>query len=186
MSQSYCIVQGCRFPSTHLTSSHKCGKCGKFGHGQAECHNSFMIDQLKSNSVTIKLPHALYCKSLSCPCPWSHTSESHYCSQCQERHLESACRTGCVIMGDPIEIRRVIQEASKLFGTKPEKIYTTIYAGQGSMWYAKRNDSNKPISLFFMHSDSWGQCGPKADDREKLKNFCNGYRDFESGKFLVI
>ena len=186
MSQNYCIVQGCRFPSTHLTKSHKCGKCGRFGHGQIECHNSFMIEQLKSNSVTIKLPHVSYCTSLTCPCPWTHTSESHYCSQCQDRHCESVCTMGCVIMGDPEEIQRVIQEARTKFGSTPGKIFTTIYSGQGCDWYAKRNDNNKMISLFFMHCDSWGQFGPKTDHRSKLKNFCYGYRDCDTGKFLVV
>jgi len=186
MSQSYCIVQGCRFSSTHLTSSHKCGKCGRFGHGQMECNNSIMINQLKSNSISIKLPQNLYCESLYCPCPWSHTSESHYCLQCQERHLETNCPSRCDIMGDPTEIRRVIQEAKKLFGTKPGKIYGTVYSGQGCDWYVKRNDLNKRISLFFMHGDSWGQYSPQCDDREKLKNFCYGYRNVESGDFLKI
>lgn len=186
MSQSYCIVNGCRFPSTHLTSSHKCGKCGRFGHGQVECHNSFLIDQLKVNSVSIKLPHGLYCTSLTCPCPWSHCSESHYCTQCQERHLESVCTMGCVIMGDSDEIKRVNQEAKIKFGITPGKIFTTIYSGQGCMWYAKRIGPNNRISLFFMHGDSWGQYGPKSDHRDKLKNFCNGYIDYETGKFLTI
>lgn len=184
MSQNYCIVQGCRFPSTHLTKSHKCGKCGRFGHGQVECRNQSLIDQLNITSKSIKLPSHLNCTSIFCPCPWTHTSESHYCSQCQERHQESVCKSGCVIMGDPEEIQRVIKEAKQLFGTKSGKIYGTVYSGQGCNWYVKRNEINKPISLFFMHCDSWGQFGPQSDDRSKLKNFCYGYRDCDTGKFL--
>jgi hypothetical protein len=186
MSQNYCIVQGCRFPSTHLTKSHKCGKCGRFGHGQMECHNPILIDQLKIKSSSIKFPHSLYCTSLSCPCPWSHSSESHYCSQCQERHLETACPRRCDIMSDPNEIKRVIKEAEQKFGSTPGKIYTTVYSGQGCDWYVKRNGINKPNSLFFMHGDAWGQYGPETGDYGKLQKFCYGYRDIDTGKFLEI
>ena len=186
MSQSYCIVQGCRFPSTHLTKSHKCGKCGKFGHGQIECSNSFLIEQLNFQSNTIKLPRELYCESLYCPCSWSHTSESHYCLQCEERHIETKCPSRCDIMCEPSEIQNVIQDAKAQFGTTPGKIFTTVYSGQGCEWYAKRNSPNNQISLFFMHGDSWGQYGADCDDRDKLKNFCYGYRHIDTGKFLEI
>ncbi len=186
MSQNYCIVQGCRFSSTHLTKSHKCGKCERFGHGQMECGNDHLITKLNITSKPIYFPPNLNCTSMFCPCPWTHTSDSHYCSQCQERHQESECPTRCVIMEDPKEIQRVIKEAKQLFGFTPGKIYTTVYSGQGCDWYVKRNDYNKSISLFFMHCDSWGQFSPECDDRDKLKKFCYGYRDVDTGKFLEI
>lgn len=40
--------------------------------------------------------------------------------------------------------------------------------------------------LFFMHGDSWGQYGPTCDNREKLTNFCDGYREYSTGKVLEI
>lgn len=33
----YCSVKECRFPCYHVTSGHKCGNCGKYGHGVIEC-----------------------------------------------------------------------------------------------------------------------------------------------------
>ena len=32
-----CIVQGCRYPSVHVTKGHMCGSCRKYGHGRHEC-----------------------------------------------------------------------------------------------------------------------------------------------------
>ena len=55
------------------------------------------------------------------------------------------------------------------------KIYLQIYAGMGCYYYAKRDDIDKSITLFFMHSDMWGQY-PGADDSTKLKHFLAGHR----------
>ena len=41
-----CLVFGCRFPSTHVTGSHKCGACGMVGHGRRECGNNLRISEL--------------------------------------------------------------------------------------------------------------------------------------------
>ena len=173
MSQSYCNVKNCRFPSTHITRSHKCGTCGKYGHGIMECDNQYMIDKLKSNSSNY-FPDNLHCKSSVCPCPWTHTNDAHYCLKCHERHLESVCK------------KDVIDEATDIFGSTPGKIFTTVYAGLGCSWFVKRNGIEDKISMFFMHTDSWGQYGSHCDDRDKLRNFCEGYRNIESGEFLKI
>ena len=186
MAQSYCIVHGCRFPSTHLTVSHKCGTCGKFGHGQVECKSAFKIDQLKRNSHNIQLPVHLYCTSLTCPCPWSHSSDAHYCSQCGKRHLESVCPSRCDIMSNVTEINRVVSEAQAKFNSNPNKIFAVVYSGQGCVWYVKRRTLGKACQLFFMHGDSWGQYGPQSDDRDKLRAFCYGYRDVDTGNYLDI
>lgn len=55
------------------------------------------------------------------------------------------------------------------------KIYIRCYAGQGCFYYAKRDNINSPIQLFFMHSDMWGQYGAEASDLPKLYAFLNGY-----------
>ena len=34
---SYCYVKGCRFNTFHSTQAHKCGSCGRKGHGKIEC-----------------------------------------------------------------------------------------------------------------------------------------------------
>ena len=44
---SYCKVAGCRFPKSHTTAGHLCGKCKQYGHGQIECNNPIMKESLK-------------------------------------------------------------------------------------------------------------------------------------------
>ena len=42
-----CKVKNCNFKYSHVTSGHKCGTCGEYGHGQLECGNIQMINELK-------------------------------------------------------------------------------------------------------------------------------------------
>ena len=39
----YCKVLKCKFPSSHVTLGHKCGRCNKYGHGEIECNKLEMI-----------------------------------------------------------------------------------------------------------------------------------------------
>jgi hypothetical protein len=169
MSQIYCIVDRCRFPDTHTIISHKCGSCGKFGHGMMECNDPQKIKDLITQSKGIRIPRNMYCTSLLCPCPWTHTASSHYCVQCGERHLESSCSHGCSIMNDPSEVAYAISEAKKRFGSSPGKIYTIIYCSQGCAWYVKRKDVDKMCMLFFMHSDAQEQ------RQSRLEIFCKDH-----------
>ena len=81
---SYCKVSGCRFSNSHVTSGHKCGTCGQFGHGQIECKNKFLKEKLKQY-LDDKLPEYLQCKILNCKYKWSHTVAAHTCRNCGER-----------------------------------------------------------------------------------------------------
>ena len=45
----------------------------------------------------------------------------------------------------------------------------------GCCYYAKRACVGGIISLFFMHSDAWGQYGEESNDVPKLREFLNGY-----------
>ena len=54
------------------------------------------------------------------------------------------------------------------------KIYTIIAIGMGCCWYI-RQENNRSLEGFFMHSDMWGQYGPLNDDRPKMQEFINGY-----------
>lgn len=56
----YCKVKGCRFPHSHTTKSHLCSKCKNFGHGQIECNNYHMKENLKK-FFNDKLPSHLCC-----------------------------------------------------------------------------------------------------------------------------
>ena len=50
-----CQVAYCRYKFSHTTSGHRCGLCGKYGHGQSECGNQWKIDQL-NNACSILDP----------------------------------------------------------------------------------------------------------------------------------
>lgn len=182
----FCLVDGCRFPNSHLTRAHKCGSCSKFGHGQKECGNFNLSKNLKQMSHGIRFPSHMKCTSPCCPSSYSHSTNAHYCSQCGERHLESVCPKGCVMSSDIQEIMNTKAEASRRFGQTDGKIYTSIYVGQGSEWYVKRNFKSDPIQIFFMHGDSWGQYGPQSDDRPKLAAFCTGYKNITDGKMFIL
>ena len=182
----YCKVYGCRFPQTHLTKSHKCGKCDHFGHGQVECNNPYQIEAINKMSYGIRFPSHLKCTSPVCPSAYSHSTEGHYCTCCKDRHLESACPHSCVIQNDPDQMTQIISDAKRLFGQRSGKIYTTVYVGQGCEWYVKRNDIYAPIQSLFMHGDSWGQYGPQSDDRGKLNAFCTGYVNVADGKLFSL
>jgi len=183
---SYCKVNGCRFPSTHLTRSHRCGTCQYYGHGQRECGNQFMIDNLKLISQNIIFPKHLKCTSLSCPSPNFHSTDAHTCSYCNGQHIETSCKNATVISTDENEIKRAIREAKNKFGTREGKIFTKIYCGQGCDWYVKRTGVNNPIQLYFMHGDSWGQICPQSDDRPKLNKFCTGFVDVDTNQLYQL
>jgi hypothetical protein len=185
-SSKYCMVDGCRFPDSHLTNAHKCGNCSRFGHGQKECGNFNLSKNLKQMSKDIRFPSHMKCTSPCCPSSYSHSTNAHHCTQCSELHIESLCPKGCVMSTDTTEINYVKSDASKRFAQTDGKIYTTIYSGQGCAWYAKRNFKSSPIQIFFMHGDSWGQYGPQADDRHKLSAFCTGYKNITDGKMFIL
>jgi hypothetical protein len=87
----YCQVHKCRFPKYHITSGHKCGKCGNYGHGLTECGDLAKIAILTSTTDYI-LPKEMYCKFGGCETSKHHTSESHHCELCNERfHSKETC-----------------------------------------------------------------------------------------------
>ena len=62
-----CKVEGCRFSDKHITQNHKCGTCGKYGHGQRECGNSLKIVQLLQ-IIENDTPHKLLIVPYKQPC----------------------------------------------------------------------------------------------------------------------
>jgi len=92
MYPSYCRVRYCRYSNTHVTKGHKCGKCGKNGHGDAECGKINNIQLLK-NYFSETLPTELYCTVENCKKKMYHTIDAHHCKQCQKRepHIKENC-----------------------------------------------------------------------------------------------
>lgn len=184
---SFCKVYGCRFPTTHITFIHECGKCDKQGHGQVECGNQNSIDALALYDITI--PFEQQCCVLNCNSISTHTVDGHKCTLCKSfGHDETECAIKMWQIMDEsgttfrrskdgfMEEMSLKLEARKHFGWAEHKVYTKIYGGMGCTWFARRNNNFENIELFFMHSDNWGQYGPATDVRPKLDKFLEGYR----------
>ena len=75
----FCEIDRCRFPSTHTNQGHKCGTCGRFGHGQIECRNASKQRKIRRGQI---LPMELMCTYANCRTQWTHTADAHYCSVC--------------------------------------------------------------------------------------------------------
>ena len=175
---AYCKVKNCRFSRYHLSEAHQCGLCKKFGHGQIECANNKLIENITHLSKNISLPENLYCKAPFCESPNTHLSESHQCSNCDDRHFEINCKI-------PVHLTSKFYaqcQAAQTLGSADGKIFIDIYAGMGCQWFIKRDSVNSKSEFFFMHTDAWGQYGPQCDDTEKLKKFLEGYVHLETGK----
>lgn len=83
---SYCKVQGCRYPQSHLSSAHRCGTCGSYGHGQIECKSSFAKQQLRNIIENESyLSEEIQCSIKGCIKKWSHTTQAHHCFICGSR-----------------------------------------------------------------------------------------------------
>ena len=92
-----CKVSGCRYPSYHTTIAHRCGECNNYGHGQIECNNDVLKQQLLS-FFEEQMPEDQFCRFPNCTYPWSHSSSSHHCFRCGERgsHPAQECRLSTI------------------------------------------------------------------------------------------
>ncbi len=89
----YCKVSKCRFPMSHTTKAHKCGKCNNYAHGEIEC-GSVNRKKMLETFLSDELPNNLYCKFGGCKYFKYHTTDAHHCNYCGERsHSESTCPT---------------------------------------------------------------------------------------------
>jgi hypothetical protein len=73
-----------------------------------------------------------------------------------------------------------VRAAIRALGGTDGRCHVKMVGGMGCTWYARRNYPEGNISLFFMHSDSWGQYGAGSDDRPALEAFLRGYREIET------
>jgi len=179
---SYCKVKNCRYPDTHVTIGHMCGKCQNFGHGQVECGKQVLIDDLYNN-YSERLPDNMQCKVEGCNSPNLHTTNTHSCKYCQcfgNRHLKRCPTTGISVVDSPtsgpFDPRKITDKQLQL----TNGLYMEFDAGMGCSWFARNN--NNTIEFFFMHSDMWGQYGRECTDLPRLIAFREGYSkvDFDS------
>jgi hypothetical protein len=173
-----CKVKYCRFSNTHTTIAHQCGNCGKHGHGQVECENQDKIKYLE-RFYTEYIPESKWCTF----CPINsdfrktHTNDAHICRNCNER-TQSHNEEDCIIQDLEVYRQRFLgmQDIdafeNHLFVQYGNNIFTILNIGMGCCVYVRFK--NEEIKGLFMHSDSWGQYGPTADDRPKLNKFIQG------------
>ena len=149
-----CNVIDCQYKTSHTNEGHKCGECKKYGHG-LEYHNSLI----------------------------KPVEENEQCQRClKSGHITPQCNEMLelwIFVRDIVDDNNVVDKESEIMISRymnniGGKIYLRIYCGMGCYYFAKRDDIGKPITLFFMHSDMWGQY-PGADDKPKLKKFIDGY-----------
>ena len=170
----YCKVKHCRYPQTHTTAGHRCGIVGclhPYGHGQVEHYNNDLKCKLV-NYANDSMPVEKRCTVYGCKYPWSHSCNSHYCYKCKRRGAHGS--RDCIIQS--------LDSASQKWGWDKEKIEEfvyfknniifEIYVGMGCAVFVSHK--NNVTNTIFMHSDSWGQYGPEADDTPILNTFREG------------
>ena len=79
-----CRVRGCRFPSTHVSAGHRCGTCGRMGHGQIECVDVIAMATLRAEPDEC-VPFAEQCTVVGCTARHTHTTPAHHCADCGGR-----------------------------------------------------------------------------------------------------
>ena len=86
-----CNVKRCRFPTSHVTSGHRCGTCDTYGHGQMECgHAHQCIALAMNNHNRSAMPPERQCTIDGCVTAWTHETEAHHCTVCGSRG-EGSC-----------------------------------------------------------------------------------------------
>ena len=163
-----CKVAYCRYNTFHTTSGHKCGNCGKYGHGQDECGNSSRINALKKFLKESLQPEE-QCLYSNCKYKWNHTCESHNCHKCGKKHSTDDC------------IIQSLESAKSKWGLdkdyeelllNEDNIYVSAYVGMGCQMFIRKKQGR--FSTIFMHSDSWGQYGPATNDKPIYDKFILG------------
>lgn len=171
----YCLAYKCDHHDCHSTDGHYCHKCNCYGHGMTECGDELKLKKLKKESSKISIPIKYQCNIPHCEHKNNHTFNGHKCRICKNfghSHLEC---TKNIKLQDKIFENHATIAARKIMALTCGKIFVRCYVGMGCMYFCKRDDVDKPIELFFMHSDNWGQYGPETDDRPKLDKFLEGY-----------
>jgi hypothetical protein len=179
-----CKVEGCRYKNEHLTERHCCGKCTLNGHGQIECGNDQLIQDLKALTIGLNVLKIEYpCNLKDCIDPHSHTTKGHSCLYCDKR--ENMHLRYCPLNINTTEDNSICDDITKFDKSIVENIteinlkyreYTKVYGGMGCIWFVRsKNGNNEYNEYLFMHSDSWGQYGKETSHLPRYKAFIYGY-----------
>lgn len=194
----FCLVRGCQYSHTHITSGHQCGKCKRFGHGQCECNNYQKIASLnnKQRIFNVKFPTHLHCTIEDCRNKQNHSTNAHVCFGCKKRiaHKLSDCSSYVSHENQSLHpSKQLINIMSRdkewfLFGTDTEeniklilseignvrgKIVVCGYIGMGNFMYYRRDDIHSNFEEFYMDNDNRGQYA--INDIPHLNAFVNNY-----------
>jgi len=176
MNNVHCKVNGCRFNMSHVTCNHKCGTCGRFGHGQIECGNNIKIGALYQYHNEI-LPYNKWCNNSVCPNRDTHTSEAHVCSKCSNRHFEDNCIIQpydvAKTLYPNINNNRVIPHLVQL-----NNVYVSFPGDLGSTIIVRWK--NNILDTIFMHQDSWGQYDGFTEHLDTYNNFIHGMSSLDN------
>ena len=105
-----CRIHNCRYPDSHTTPGHVCGRCYRLGHGQVECGNQSKIDALVVHKE--EMPDGQTCVFEECGSRY-HIKSGHRCDLCNRYgHSNTACPSaekikmifGCPICKAPTEM----------------------------------------------------------------------------------
>jgi hypothetical protein len=83
----FCKVTGCRYPSSHVSTGHKCGRCSQYGHGQYECKKP----ESKVEGLSDTIPEYMRCEMPGCRYKQYHTTHGHSCNICRKWGVECSC-----------------------------------------------------------------------------------------------
>lgn len=158
--EKYCKCFNCKHPHSHLTSYHKCGKCGSFGHGFVECHQNNNGSYDKQNSLhescyrrekiydhnngtyyTIQLIHTHinsedYCKVKSCKTRFTHSTGSHHPFFSEDEYGgASGPDTHCVRR----RYNEILKKGPEII-KKYNNAYIAMYWGMGNMFVFRNID----------------------------------------------
>ena len=170
-----CKVNNCRHKYTHVTSMHQCGSCKLFGHGQMECNNHNLMNELKKYHKERMEIHS-YCNIPGCDAPDTHTTRGHCCIYCglRDKHMKRCPKITGEYLTDPLSIGFDPQGVGKS-QELALNTFTYFYGGMGCQWYIRNNSGN--LEYFFLHSDEVGQYGADYSSIPCLAAFMHGYTE---------
>lgn len=171
----FCNVENCRYKFTHVTSAHKCGKCAKYGHGQIECCNNYLINKLLKHQND-ELSRSDWCTVNNCVNHRKHKTKSHECSKCGRFHSEEECIIQPFdVLFNNYGFENTLQnfdiENFKRYHSTSiyQKTFVKIFLGQGCSAFIR--NINGEIMTIFMHCDSWGQYNYSTSDLPIYEKF---------------
>ena len=178
-----CKSTHCTYPHSHTTIAHKCGSCSTFGHGQVECGNQ----TLKNNLLKYygdRIHFSARCNIENCQNPDTHSATSHHCKKCTMRHDEK----NCIIQS--LEYHKLEFPNDRYLEAFNSELFIEHYfasntivpisLGQGCQLFVRINYGD--LSSLFLHSDY----GYGGDDPEIYHKYIEGYTMLQPNQYSVM